>query len=52
MSFAAVAAPALMALQQTKTFQDKLQQLLQALVTMGSIPVEVPGQMGCWLEIC
>ena len=41
MSFSAVAAPALMALKQTKTFRDQLQEQLWGLVTMFSIPVQV-----------
>ena len=48
MSFSAVAAPAVMALKQTNTFRDKLEQPLWALVTMGSIPVQVTGSAG-WL---
>ena len=40
MSFSAVAAPALMALQQTKTFRDQLEEGLW-LITIGSIPVQV-----------
>ena len=49
MSFSAVAAPALMALKQTKTFIDKMEKALWALwalVTMGSIPIEVSGSHG------
>ena len=41
MSFSAVAAPALMALKQTKTFRDVLEKPLWALVTLGSLPVQV-----------
>ena len=44
MSFSAVGAPALMALKQTKTFQDKLEEPLWALVTMGSMTVQVGGR--------
>ena len=41
MSFSVVAAPALMAVKQTSAFRDKLEKQLWALVTMGSIPVQV-----------
>ena len=40
MSFSAVAAPSVMALKQTKTFRDKLEKPLWAVVTMGSLPVQ------------
>ena len=41
MSFSAVAGPVSLALQQTNTFRDKLGKYLWALVTMGSLPVQV-----------
>ena len=40
MSFSAVAGPSVMALKQTKTFRDKLEKPLWAVVTMGSLPVQ------------
>ena len=46
MSFSAVAAPSLMALKQTSTFRDKMQEQLWALVTTFSIPIQVLGVRG------
>ena len=41
-AFSAVAGPALLALQQTETFREKLE-ALWALITMGSITIQVIG---------
>ena len=46
MSFSAVAAPSLMALKQTNTFRDEVQERLWALVTTFSIPIQVLGVRG------